>query len=97
MTETQTKQHFRPYIGDTFSFPVQGHEALSFELVEVNSLNQQKESLREPFNLIFKGPSKPQVPQGTYRLDHDTLGSLVLFMVPVGATDGGLLYESLFN
>jgi hypothetical protein len=39
---------------------------------------------RAPFALIFHGPPEPVRPQGIYRVEHDQLGTLELFLVPVG-------------
>ena len=39
---------------------------------------------REAFALHFRGPADPPLPQATYRLAHDGLGDLEIFIVPVG-------------
>lgn len=51
---------------------------------------------RQQFSLIFDGPRGAGVPQGTYRLAHDELGDLELFLVPVGVHEGHLRYEAAF-
>ena len=35
--------------------------------------------------------------QGMYQLQHDQLGALELFLVPVGRDHEGLYYEAVFN
>ena len=52
-----------------------------FELAEANALPQSPGAPREPFSLIFTGPA---VAQGVYALEHPELGTLELFLVPVG-------------
>ena len=42
----------------------------------------------ECFSLLFVGGSKG-LEQGTYRMDHASLGSFLLFLVPTGADDNG--------
>ena len=52
----------------------------------------------EPFSLVFLGPSNPILPQATYRLTHDRLGQLDIFIVPVGPDpQGRIQYEAVFN
>jgi hypothetical protein len=51
---------------------------------------------REPFRLEFLGPPDPILPQRTYRLEHDALGALEIFLVPTGRDAGGTTYEAIF-
>lgn len=50
-----------------------------------------------PFSLIFRGPMQPILPQKIYRLDHEMLGVLELFMVPIGPDQTGMCYQVIFN
>jgi hypothetical protein len=52
---------------------------------------------REAFVLTFDGPAEPHLPQGTYRLVHERLGSQDVFIVPVARTDDGYQYEANFT
>ena len=49
------------------------------------------------FSLVFTGPIEPVLPQRTYRLAHDELGDLEIFIVPIGRDDAGVRYEAVFN
>ncbi len=49
------------------------------------------------FSLVFTGPSEPVLVQRTYRLVHDELGDLDIFIVPIGRDDTGVRYEAVFN
>ena len=51
----------------------------------------------ESFTLLFRGPSSPQLPQAIYPLQHDTLGAVDLFLVPIQQDAQGLYYEAVFN
>jgi hypothetical protein len=51
---------------------------------------------------VFKdaaGSVRSHLPQSTYRFEHDTLGVLDLFVVPIGppADGDGMLYEAVFS
>lgn len=50
------------------------------------------------FSLLFHGPADRLLPQGTYSLHHDALGSLLLFIVPViGSNEERIVYEACFS
>jgi len=50
----------------------------------------------EQFTLLFLAPDGI-VPEGTWRVEHRTLGELELFLVPAGETPAGRLYRADFN
>jgi hypothetical protein len=50
-----------------------------------------------PFSIIFRGPSGQSLPQRIYRLEHAQLGTLDLFLVPIGPDGVGMCYEAVFN
>jgi hypothetical protein len=49
------------------------------------------------FSLQFHGPAGPAIPQATYPLRHEALGTLELFIVPLGPKDGVNRYEVIFT
>ena len=49
------------------------------------------------FSLVFRGPHQPLLQQRIYSLEHDALGCLDLFIVPVKRDAQGLQYEAIFN
>jgi hypothetical protein len=54
---------------------------------------------REPFSVRFDGPAEHMLPQQTWPLDHDELGRLDVFLVPIEAKEDGtvVVYEAVFN
>lgn len=52
---------------------------------------------QEQFSLLFTGPLDLFLPQGIYRLEHDQLGTIDLFLVPIGKDGDGYQYEAVFN
>jgi hypothetical protein len=51
----------------------------------------------ERFSLFFHGPADRVLTQGTYEFEHDALGSLTLFIVPIlGSTPERIVYEASF-
>jgi hypothetical protein len=50
------------------------------------------------FSLFFHGPGDPQLPQAIHTFEHDALGTLELFIVPViGSTRERIVYQAAFN
>jgi hypothetical protein len=81
-----------------------GAEPLPIELVEVQRASYADDPAavgpagrREPFNLLFRGPRSPYVRQGSHRLEHDRLGTLEIFLVPLGPDATGMRYEAVFT
>jgi len=53
---------------------------------------------RIPFALLFSGPADPLLNQRLYEMTEDELGSLAIFLVPVGQEKtGSVQYEAIFN
>jgi hypothetical protein len=78
---------FRVYAGDD--------NTVELELVEAKDLGSN--SRQERFTLLFRGPHNVALEQRIYKMEHDKIGSLDLFIVPVGAVEAGKEYEAIFN
>lgn len=79
------------------SYLLKGHE-LSLCLTEVST--QRISDPWESFSLLFQATEEFSLEQGTYTLQHDSLGELEIFLVPVGtsAENPSLMeFESVFN
>ena len=51
----------------------------------------------EQFSLLFRGPARPQLPQGTLSISHAKLGEFPLFLVPLGPDAHGMTYQAVFT
>jgi len=49
------------------------------------------------FSVLFTGPIDLTIEQGTYRFEHNRLGSFPLFIVPVMPDQNATYYEAIFN
>jgi hypothetical protein len=92
MLETLTVDAFRPLLGDRFRIAPDKAPALEVELVEVTEIPREPGG-RAPFSLVFAGGPDPPLSQAIYRVEHDDLGALEIFLVPI-ATDR---YEAVFS
>ena len=93
------RARFAPLIGQRFAVR---HDSAAdwvgpeLELVAVKALRPHSRRA-EPFSLLFRGPSRPILPQSIYDLAHPELGTLKIFLVPVQPSGDGAEYEAIFN
>ena len=105
MLEKLTIEEFSKHLNHKFQIQFKAGEgetstgSMEVELVEVSKLGERQpdEDRRQSFSIIFRGPGEPVLPQQVYRLEHDGLGKLDLFLVPLGPGEGGMLYEAVFT
>jgi hypothetical protein len=83
-----TVSDFEPLLHQRFRLA----EAFDAELVEVTEIAREPGG-RAPFSLVFEGGPTPPVPQGIYAVQHDDLGTIEIFLVPI-ASDR---YEAVFT
>ena len=52
---------------------------------------------QEVFSVVFRGPNEAFLGQGMQSLQHETMGRIELFLVPIGQEPEGYRYEAVFN
>jgi hypothetical protein len=88
---------FSPLLHGLFRLTA-GELSLDLELVEVNDSGRKSTTQeRAPFSILFKGTREKLVPQQMYRVEHETLGAMDLFIVPVREDKDGYYYEAVFS
>jgi len=68
-----------------------------FDARLVNIETAVSNEVQENFSLMFRAPGDAPPVQSIYRLEHDTLGAMDLFLVPVKKDADALYYEAVFN
>ena len=93
-----TRQTFDELVNQRFQVAL-AQEPIELELIECKSLGSgpQGEGGREPFSLVFRGPAGPILPQRIYPLAHSSIGTIEIFLVPLGPAQDGLGYEAIFT
>lgn len=89
----------RALVDETFTLAV-GSETLDLVLAEVRELGVRAtpEGPLENYSLVFRCAVRDRfAPQATYRLEQARLGSLDVFLVPLGPDAQGMRYEAVFN
>ncbi len=98
MLENLTHESFTPHVGTEFRLRLGPSETRALTLVQVTVLGGVgRTPRRQPFSVLFRGPRTPVLPQRIYRLEHDRMGELDLFVVPIGPDEEGLRYEAVFT
>ncbi|MDT4898416.1 MAG: hypothetical protein QOH25_3493 [Acidobacteriota bacterium] len=95
MSENLTKEAFSENLKTKFRIPLESSNAAELELIEV--VGTSPSPGHEQFSLFFRGPLDYLLPQGTYQMEHEKMGALALFIVPVGREQDGFRYEAVFN
>jgi len=90
---------FHGCLNQVFRLRLEELDPIPLELVSVTELGAPYvPGGRQPFSLLFLGPSGPRyLLQGTYHLEHDSLGAFDLFVVPLGPQAGRMRYEAVFT
>lgn len=85
MTELLTAEHFLPHVNKIFRVR-SGRHALTLTAVDQRRLEDWETGLgvREPFNLIFRGPPNDLLPPGLYTLEVEDGGpAFELYVMPI--------------
>jgi len=98
MAASLTEEEFSKHVNTIFNIN-DDQSAVDLELVQVKGYRKDPGDAgrMERFSLFFKGPGKPLLPQSTYSLSHEGMGTIDIFLVPIGLDGDGLRYEAVFN
>jgi hypothetical protein len=95
MAERFEHAQFLENLNSSFRLPLEGGESLDLRLIGISELN--KTARQEFFSIIFCCGLDQVLPQRIYGLEHDKLGRLDLFLVPIKKDEQGVHYEAVFN
>jgi hypothetical protein len=99
MLDKLTSADFLAFLNQPFVVILEGPETYSLELVSVREWGEAASpDSRRPFSIIFSNPRKDAyLSQRIYRLEHEKMGPLELFLVPLGPDKSGMNYEAIFS
>jgi Domain of unknown function (DUF6916) len=100
--ETLVRAMFAALRGEAFQVYQEAVGLPALRLIDVRDLHatarmQVIADKERSFSLLFSGPIGQMTEQGTYRFEHDRLGSFALFIVPVMPDQNATYYEAIFN
>lgn len=87
---------FSPHLNGVFTIQI-GDLCIETRLVRVVPWGDTHDNRRQPFALTFRGPREPILPQQIHALGNPLLGTLEIFLVPVGPDELGMQYEAIFS
>jgi len=98
MLDKLTYDAMREFVGTPFTIDL-GERSCELVLTHAAKVMESEAArlARNPFSLHFTGPAEPFLPQHTYPMHHEKLGTLEIFLVPIGRTAGGFTYEAVFT
>lgn len=97
MLRDLTPASFEAHLGTPFRIHHGGASPLEVVLTEVRRHEPHPGPRAEPFSAFFRGPRNSILPQRIYQVEHDGLGALEIFLVPIGPDGQGMAYEAVFN
>lgn len=86
---------FAAELNTTFRARASADETFEMTLIEVKTVISNK--IQECFALLFCAPADAPDVQQSFQLEHEALGEIELFLVPVKKNESGLFYEAVFN
>jgi len=92
---TLTHEAFSQQLNTKFRTRIDGEIPVELELTSVSEFLQSPR--QERFSIEFRGPTDRFLSQGMHDLEHAEMGTVSLFLVPIGQDDWGFYYEAVFN
>jgi hypothetical protein len=99
MLQDLTPSSFEEHLGTRFRIHSEGEAPLEAELFQVARHEEHGGPRKQPFSILLRIPREIRtiLPQSIYRVEHDQLGTMEIFLVPVGPDESGMRYEAVFN
>ena len=95
MTEVFDKSLFAENLHTKFLVRVDEDRTVELELTQITESNSAPNY--EQYALVFRGPADVYLPQQIHPLEHQRLGTMSVFLVPIGRDEHGFEYEAIFN
>jgi hypothetical protein len=94
-----TEEEFSRHLNTSFRCSLDESRQVELKLVEVAGYKERPNEQQgmERFSLYFEGPAEPHLPQRTYTLAHERMGTHDIFIVPVARSADGFRYQAVFN
>jgi hypothetical protein len=97
MLQDLSHSSFEEQLDTPFRVHFGGEAPLEVVLYQVRLHEPHGGPRTQPFSIYFRGPRQPVLPQAIYRMEHDRMGTMDLFIVPIGPDGQGMGYEAVFN
>jgi hypothetical protein len=96
MIEALTIERFSEHVNSKFYlYHNQGPDPVEMELIKVSDLGSTPRQTQ--FSCVFLARHPAPVFQSVFRVEHEQLGTMEIFLVPIGMSDEGVQLEAIFN
>ena len=95
MSTPLTHEEFSKHLNSTFRIRLSPEQTLDARLVEISE--HMVSTRQERFAIVFLTSNDILLPQAIRQFEHDEMGNLQLFIVPIGRDEEGTRYEAVFN
>lgn len=95
-----TLEDFEPHMESGFTIVHDGDLEIVLTLVEATPIKiygKPEGMIRKPFSLLFQSIFQDALEQRLFRLRHDVMGDLEIFLVPTARNETGIQYLATFN
>lgn len=98
MLQHLTPSSFSEHLGTPFRISYGGEAPVEAVLYEVKLHEEHDGPRKQPFSIYLRTASRgPVLPQRIYQLEHKKMGTMEIFLVPIGPDAQGMRYEAVFN
>jgi len=99
MLQDLTPASFEAHLGSPFHIHYGGAAPLEAVLHGVRLHEAHPGPRAQPFSVYLRSSNQGVLPQAIYRVENPALGTLEIFLVPIGPDpkEGGMVYEAVFN
>ena len=97
MAAELTEKEFSQHLNSKFHVKLEDRE-IELRLVEVKGYlpQESEQGGMERFSIFFDG-AEAYLPQSLYHLEHEKMGEVDIFLVPISGHQNGHRYEAVFN
>jgi ribosomal protein S18 acetylase RimI-like enzyme len=92
-----TPEEFEGATATPFRVCTDGPDVIALVVESVTRRMAASPGGRAGFSVVFASDSRAVHPQRIYRVEHDGLGTMDLFLVPIGQGPTGIRYEAVFG
>jgi hypothetical protein len=93
-----TAVDFQSHVGEDFFIHFTGEVTSTAQLDKVVDLPAYNNRERKPFSVLFQTTQKNHhYQQAIYTIEQPCLGTMEIFLVPVGRNEKGVQYEAVFS
>lgn len=90
-----TKDQFLEHVDSKFKARLDDGQVFDFHFFKLDTTISN--NIQEAFSLLFRAPLEMPPFQNMFHLEHEKLGDMDLFLVPVRKKEDCLVFEAVFN